>query len=215
MHIRSPIIAWIGVIFVATPVLAVSCWNAWLQTRSTRPLYLPVSLAPGEATTGDLKINLSGQYTLTIEAKKTIPFDSLNCLLGVSTLSEQKCDHASVVKAKWTLEERGTLVDKGVGDTDDIGSWSQDTIEREIGSFWLQRGHSYTIRIESLKDGRALAPTRPHLKVEIHPDFYEGSIFTSYYLLTWSKRVLFVGCVFLGLSVLIWAWQKKGKTPSC
>jgi hypothetical protein len=209
MHIRLSKIAWIGTILVVAPASVFLCWYAWPQTRSTRPIYFPVSLTPGEVKSGDFKINLSGQYTLTVEAKKTIPFETLNCLLGVSTLSEPKCDHVSAVKARWMLTDSGKAIQQGTSDTDDVGTWSQDTIERELGTFWLQSGHSYTIRTQSLIDGGSLAPTDPHLKIEIHPDYYEGNAFLGYFLFRWCKWTGIVGCAILAFSGLRWAWEKR------
>jgi hypothetical protein len=215
MTIRSKI-TWIGVIIVGASVTVFGSWYAWLQTRSTRPVYIPIALTQGEIKSGGFKINLSGQYTLAIEAKKTIPFDTLNCLLGVLPVGEQKCDRVSVVRASWTLTDSGKVIKESTSDTDDVGSWSQKTIERELGTFWLQRGRSYTIRVQSLDDGRSLATTDPHLKIEIHPDFYEGTMFTGYFLLTWCKRAMIVGCATVALSGLTWAWQKRktGQRPS-
>jgi len=209
MRVRLSRITWLGVVIVVAPVCVLLCWNGWVQSRSTRPLYIPISLASAEIRSGNFETNLSGQYTLTVEAKKTIPFDTLNCLLGVSTLPGRKCDRDSVVRAKWALAIRGKVIQKGTGDVDDIGSWSQDTIERELGTFWLQRGQSYTLSFQSLDDGRVLAPTDPHLKIEIEPDFYEGTMFTSYFLLIWCKRAVIVGCVVLAFSALTWAWERR------
>lgn len=209
MHIRLSKITWTGVILVAVPVSAVASWATWLQTRSTRPVYVPVSLAPGDITSSNFKINLSGQYTLDVEAKKTIPFDRLNCLLGVSTLAEPKCDTVSAIKANWTLADNGSVTQRGTSDNDDVGTWSNDTIERELATFRLQRGHSYTVQVHYLVDGGSLAPTDPHLKVEIHPYFYEDTMWTSYFLVTWCKRVAIVGCVVLLLCGLTWGWDKR------
>jgi len=209
MHIRISKIAWTGAILVVAPASVFLSWYARLQTRSTRPVYLPVSLTTGEVKSSDFKTNLSGQYTLTVEAKKTIPFETLNCLLGVSTLSEPKCDHVSAVKARWMLTDSGKAIHQGTSDTDDVGTWSQDTIERELGTFWLQSGHSYTIRTQSLIDGGSLAPTDPHLKIEIHPDYYEGNAFLGYFLFRWCKWIGIVGCAILAFSGLRWAWEKR------
>jgi hypothetical protein len=200
---------WLGVMLVVTPFCAIASWDIWLQTRSTRPVYLPVSLAEGEITDNNFRTNLSGQYELSVEAKKTIPFDTLNCLLGLDILLWEKCDHASVVKANWTLTDRGKVIQKGTSDTNADSGWREDAIDRGLGTFWLQRGHSYAIRFQSLEDGRALAPTNPHLKVEIHPSFYEGTMFRGYFLRYWCERVALVGCGILALSVLVWIWNKK------
>jgi hypothetical protein len=213
MHIGLSKTVWIGAILVFAPASVFMCWYAWPQTRTTRPVYFPVSLTLGEVRSSDFKTNLSGQYTLTVEAKKTIPFETLNCLLGVSTFTERKCDHVSVVRTEWILVDGGKVIQQGTSDTDDAGSWSQETIERELGTFPLQSGHSYTLHIQSLADGRSLAPTDPHLKIEIHPDYYEGNAFLGYFLFTWCKRILFVGCAILAFSGLRWTWRKRRLRP--
>jgi hypothetical protein len=92
----------------------------------------------------------------------------------------------TVVRENWALANRGKVIQNGTGDANDIGTWSQDRIERELGTFWLQRDQSYTTRFQSLDDGRVLAPADPYLKIEIESDFYEDAMFTSYFLFTWS-----------------------------
>lgn len=91
-----------GTVCVLVGVGVFASWDIWLQTRSTRPGYMPVSLAPGEVTTPQFRVNLSAQYTIEIEAKKTITFEALNCLLGMSLMPNQKCDRPSAIKADWT-----------------------------------------------------------------------------------------------------------------
>jgi hypothetical protein len=184
-------------------------WDIWLQTRSTRPVYMPVSLAPGEVTTPQFRVNLSAQYTVEIEAKKTITFETLNCLLGMSLMPDQKCDRPSVIKANWTLMSGGKVVQTGTSDADDGGGWAQDTIARELGTFWLRKGQVYVLRTQFSADGRALAPTDPHLKIEVQADFYEGTMFTSYFLTRGCEWVVALGLLILAVSCLERLWQRR------
>jgi acyl-homoserine lactone acylase PvdQ len=170
---------------------------------------MQVSLAPGEITTPEFPVNLSAQYTVEVEAKKTIPFETLNCLLGMSTMPDQKCDRPSVIKASWTLTSGGKVVQTGTSDADDGGGWATDTIGRELGTFWLKKGQAYALGVQFSADGRALAQTDPHLKIEVRPDFYEGTMFTSYFLMRWCERVLVLGLLILAVASLKWLWQRK------
>jgi hypothetical protein len=170
---------------------------------------MQVSLAPGEVTTPEFPVNLSAQYTIEVEAKKTIPFETLNCLLGMSTMPDQKCDRPSVIKASWILTEGGKVVQTGTSGADDGGGWANDTIGRELGTFWLKRGQAYVLHVQFSVDGRALAPTDPHLKIEVHPGFYEGTMFTSYFLMRMCVWVVALDLLILAAGGLKWLWQRK------
>lgn len=201
--------AWAGIVCVVGSVSAFATWDIWLQTRTTRPVYMQVSLAPGVVTTPEFRVNLSSQYTLEVEAKKTIPFETLNCLLGMSLMPGQKCDRPSVIKATWTLTSEGKVVQAGTSAEDDGGGWAQDTIGRELGRFWLEKGHAYVLHLQFSADGRALAPTDPHLKIEVQSGFYEGTMFTSYFLMSGCGGVLALGLLIIVAVCLKWLWQRK------
>jgi hypothetical protein len=200
---------WIGIVCILIGVCVFAAWDIWLQTRTTRPVYMQVSLTPGEVTTPEFRVNLRALYTVEIEAKKTLPFETLNCLLGMSTRPDQKCDRPSVIKTSWTLTSGRKVVQTGTSDADDGGGWAQDTIGRELGSFWLEKGQAYVFRVRFVADGRELAPTDPHLKIEVHPDFYEGTMFTSYFLMRMCEGVVVLGLIILAVSFLKWLWQRK------
>jgi hypothetical protein len=200
---------WLGIVCVLTGVCIFGSWDVWLQTRNTRPVYMLVSLAPGEVTTPQFRVNLSAQYTIEIEAKKTITFETLNCLLGMSLMPEQKCEHSSVIRANWTLMSGNKVVQTGTSDADDGGGWARDTIARELGTFWLRKGQVYVLHTQFTEDSRALAPTDPHLKIEVHPDFYEGTMFTSYFLMRKCEWVVALGLLILAVSCLKWLWRRR------
>ena len=172
-----------------------------------------VSLAPGEVTTPQFRVNLSGQYTIEIEAKKTIRFETLNCLLGMSTIPDQKCDGPSVIGANWTLMSGGKVVQTGASDADDGGGWTNDTIARELGTFWLRKGQVYVLHTQFATDGRALAPTDPHLKIEVQLDFYEGTMYTSYFLLRGCEGMVILGLMVIAVAILLWWLRQWGERP--
>lgn len=200
--------AWAGIGCVVGGVSVFAGWNIWVQTRITRPVYMQVSLAPGVVTTPEFRVNLSAPYTIEVEAKKTIPFETLNCLLGMSLLPDQKCDRPSVVKASWTLTSEGRVEQTGTSDKDDGGGWAQDTIAKGLGTLWLKKGRGYVLHTRFLEDGRVLAPTDPHLKVEVVSDFYEGSTFTAYLLFRGCGVMVILGLAILAVAIVRW-WLRQ------
>ena len=51
-----------------------------------------------------------------------------------------------------------------------------DSISRELGHFQSQSGRRYVLDVDVLEDGSSLAPGSPRLKVEVHPEIYEGNM---------------------------------------
>src|SRR5208282_2885987 len=158
-------LTWSGISCVAVAIATCGGWDLWLQTRNNRPVYVPVSLTADHVHVPEFHINLSGPYEIKIEAKKRIPFEMLNCLLGMS-MSSEKCDGPSVVRARWALTSNGVVVAKGISDTEKGGAWANDTIERQIGSFQGKWNRRYILDVDFTADGSALAVTDPHLVVE-------------------------------------------------
>jgi acyl-homoserine lactone acylase PvdQ len=165
---------------------------------------MPISIAPGEITTPEFQVNLNTEYTIRIEAKKTIPFDTLNCLLGMSLEQDQKCSESSVIEAKWVLTSMGDVVGGGESGGDTGGAWANDTISRELGSFSARKGKSYIVHVRFTRDGRALAPTDPHLVIEVRSEFYEGNMVNGLILMAGCTGVSVLGLLLLLVSFLKW-----------
>ena len=127
-------LTWGGLVCLAVAITTVGAWFLWLQTRKNKPVYLPVPLTIGRVHIPEFRINLSGPYEISIEAKKRIPFDTLNCLLGMSMQPEQ-CNQQPVVHATWAVTSDGTVIAKGTSDAERGGGWADDTITKQIGSF--------------------------------------------------------------------------------
>lgn len=197
-------LTWTALALTAVGVLVLGGWVIWVETRIIRPIYLEVSMAPKHVRTPEFRVNLKALYTIVIEAKKTVPYD-LNCLLGMSW-EPNKCGQQSVVKASWVLSSRGQTVAQGSSDDEKGGFEATDTVARQIGSFRSERGRRYVLDVDFNTDGRVLAPTHPHLKVEVHPDFYEASGLISYFLFWPCVGLAGVGLLLLAASG-IRAWR--------
>ncbi len=183
-------------------------WLLWLETRINRPVYVPVSLTAHHVHIPEFRINLSGLYEISIEAKKRIPFETLNCLLGMSMPSE-KCDMPPVVRANWVVTSNGVVIARGASDAEKGGAWANDTIERQIGSFQGERNRRYALDIDLTSDGSVLAATDPHLVVGITSDFYEGGMWISYYLFLICSAITIVGIVLLAASAARALYHRK------
>jgi hypothetical protein len=199
----------VGVIFLVVGVGVSGTWVLWLTTRTDRPVNIPMSMAIGHVRTSEFKLNMSAPYTIGIEVQKTIPFDTLNCLLGMamaraSTALEECPDRPSVVKASWVLTSDGQTVAQGSSDDYRGGAWMNDSISRELGHFESQSGLRYVLDVSVLADGSSLALGNPRLKVEVHPGVYEGYLF-------WSA-ILFLAAavlVVVGIILLIVSWRRN------
>ena len=201
-------LTWTGIGCLALAITTFGGWVLWLETRINRPVYVPVSVSVSHVHVPEFRINLSGLYEISIEAKKTIPFDTLNCLLGMSMPSE-KCDVPPVVRASWVLTSNGVVVAKGVSDTEKGGAWATDTIERQIGGFQGDRNRRYVLDVDFTADRSALAATDPHLAVEITSDFHEGNLWISYCLFSICSLVALVGLVLLGASAARMMYRRR------
>ena len=191
-------LTWAGIVCVTVAIATFGAWAIWLQARISKPVYMPVSMAPGQIHTKEFWINRSGPYFISIEAKKRIPFDMLNCLLGMPRLSgASACDRQSVVQANWSVTSGGVVIAKGSIDADKGAGWANDTIERGIGRFNGESGRSYILDVDFTTDGSALSATDPHLIVEVSPDVYEGDAWISFCVLGACSVFALVGVVFL------------------
>lgn len=134
-----------GLIFVAVGFALYGTWVAWIATRTDRPVDVPISMAIGHIRTREFKINLNAPFTIDIEVQKTIPFDTLNCLLGTAmaptSTDLQECpDRPSVVKASWVLTSDGQALARGSTDEYRSGAWMNGSISRELDIFRAKPG---------------------------------------------------------------------------
>lgn len=205
----------VGLIFLALAIALFATWDVWISTRTEVPVDIPVAMAVGHVHTPEFKVNLSTTYIVEIEVKKTIPFDTLNCLLGLGmmTMSSdlQECpDRPSVVKASWTLTSGGRLVASGSSDDHRYGGWGNDSISRELGRFHSESGSKYALDVDVLSDGSALAPGKPRLKVEVHPEVYEGDAVWSFFVFSAGGILVLIGALLLIVSYL----RNRRRQPS-
>jgi hypothetical protein len=208
----------VGFICVAAGLILYGTWIGWLSTRTERPVDIPISMAIGHVRTREFKINLNALFTIDIEVQKTIPFETLNCLLGTAmgrtSTDLQECpDKPSVVKAYWVLSSNGQIVAQGSSDDYRSGAWMNDAISRELGHFQSQSGRIYVLDVNVLADGTALTPGNPRLKVGVHPEVYEDNMVRGFMFLVVTGVSVLVGIILLGISAKR-AHQEPPSSPS-
>lgn len=197
----------VGFCFIGVGIALYGTWALWLITRTERPVNIPIPMTVGHIRTREFKLNMNAPYTIMVEVQKAIPFDTLNCLLGTSmaptSTDLQDCSNVpSVVKASRELTSDGQVVAEGFSDDYRSGAWMNDSISRELGHFQSQRGRRYVLDVDVLADGSSLAPGNPRLKVEVHPDIYEGNIFWSFVLFLATAVLVLVGSILLIVSFI-------------
>ncbi len=197
----------VGLIFLCVGIGVYGSWVLWLATRTERPVNIPISMAVGHVRTREFKLNMSAPYTIEVEVQKKIPFDTLNCLLGMtmaprSTALQECPDRPSVVKASWVLASDGHVVAHGSSDDYRSGAWANGSISRELGHFQGQSGRRYVLDVDVLADGSSLTPGNPRLKVEVHPEVYEGNMVWSAILFLAMGVMVLVGAILLVVSFI-------------
>jgi hypothetical protein len=208
----------VGFILVSGGVALYGTWTAWLTTRANRPVDVPISMAVGHVRTREFKVNLKALYTIEIEVQKKIPFDTLNCLLGLGMSSTssalQECpDRPSVVKASWTLTSDGQIVASGSSNDDRSGGWGNDSISRILGNFHSENGRRYVLDVDVLADGSSLAPGNPRLKVKVHPMFYEDVIVGGAAVSLTALVLVLIGGILLVISFVKNRHTRNVSTP--
>jgi hypothetical protein len=201
-QVRHLKLKWFGISLIAIGIGVYGAWALWVKTAINIPIDMPISMSVGHVLTPQFKVNRNRFYTIRILAKKTIPFDTLNCLLDMSPLRPSQCKQPSVIKASWTLTSDGIIVAQGVSDTDSGGAWAADYVAREIGSFRSESGRNYLLDVNLLTDGTLLSATDPHLKVEVSRDYSEGEGWMSLILIFPCASLVIIGLTFLCVSAI-------------
>jgi hypothetical protein len=197
-----PIVAKVGQGLVLTGIAAICVWALWSETRTWVPVDVPVSLTVGQMRTSEFKINQNALYEIAIDAERNIPYQTLNCMLGVEDIYPERCKGTpSVIRASWVLTSNGAIVAHGSSDESKGGAWSV-TVSRDIGSFRLEKGKRYVLDVDILTDGTILQTTHPRLKVGVHPEYYQENMFMSLFVTAFAGILGIIGAVLLLVGLL-------------
>jgi hypothetical protein len=160
----------LGLILVGLAIQAIGL--LWVSTRHWTPVDIPITLSPGEIISKEFKVNSSAPYFIEVDVQKNLPFDTLNCLLGIA---DHTCERtSSVIEATWTLSNRGHVIANDTSNTYIPDGWTDLYISKGLGSFQGEYGRSYKLEVHFLKDGRRLAGCNPHLVVRVSYESMKG-----------------------------------------
>lgn len=201
-QVRLSKLAWSGITLIAISASVFGGWALWSRTAINEPINLPISMTVGHILTPAFRVDSNRFYWIEIVAKKTIPFDTLNCLLGTSSFAEKPCGQSQVIKANWTLSSNGAIAAHGTSEADSGGIWSNDDIARVIGGIQAQSGRDYVLNVDLLEDGTALSSADPHLKIEVPSSYYEDHAFASVFLILICTALALLGGILIGASAI-------------
>jgi hypothetical protein len=75
---------WIGIALMAVGLFVFGGWGIWFFVVVGYPVSMPVSLAVGEVRTPEFRAYVNEYYSINIVAKKHLPHEVLDCMLGIS-----------------------------------------------------------------------------------------------------------------------------------
>lgn len=169
-----------------------------MRTRTYEPVCIPLSMKVGPVQSPEFTVNLNQLYDIRIEAQQKIPFDTLNCLLGTNPPEGIKCDRQPVIRASWIVRSKnGVPVAQGTSEDDKYGHWSTASASRDIGSFMPKKGEKYILDVNVLKDGTALLPSHPLLKVELAEGVSQDMTFFTFGLFYMCGLIVLIGVLLL------------------
>ena len=148
--LRLPL--WLGVALLLLGVTSFVAINYWMETRTFKPVDMPVSLATGHIHSGRFKINLRKRYWITLDATDY-------------QLMSWNCSSYHLFKTRWVLYRDGKVVEDYDAAYPEFG----------VGSFEAESG-TYDLDVEVLSDGSCLNPAHPRLQIFTSKYEYEESV---------------------------------------
>jgi hypothetical protein len=190
-----------GLGLLALGMVVFAGWNLWINTRNFVPVNLPVSLVAGQTLTSEFKLDFDGLYLIETDAEKTLPLNTLHCLMGVEADAAQCKDISPALGATWILYSNGQELRHGSSQELHSAPVQSRTVARVIGEFQGKAGQAYKLQVTFTTDGRNMAPAHPRLKVGVSSIAYTDM--QSAGALVFSTAFV---CVLFGVVLLSIAW---------
>jgi hypothetical protein len=174
MRVRPKVLFAIAVAFLAL------AW--WLQHRATlvqnehdwTPLIQEIKIKPGTVLDAPFRTDLKGKYEISLDIDRKLPFEKINCLLGLQSPGGASCESgASAVSMSWVLSSGERTVASGSSEKSTGAYWGR-TIGRVIGGFQAEEIARYKLRVDSATDGAQLNSANPKIIVAVNPEQHKG-----------------------------------------
>jgi hypothetical protein len=134
-------------------------------------VYTPVSLAVGRIRTSEFPVE-KGWYQIMLQLDNSLPSRELTCMLGgPSFLGDCGSTH-SLLRADWTVWDRGEIVYWGSTKERSTCIWSAKDIFACLGTFPAEAGRKYIVQVHFTEDGTPLKVANPRLLVIKHEHIF-------------------------------------------
>jgi hypothetical protein len=192
-------------------------WAFWLNRPIPeavfRPVYEPISLGVGHIHQ-DFTTGLGVSYVMGIQVDRKLPFEELQCLMGLRGQSSGKdaCHGIpAVLDYSWALGCNGRVIRTGSSGKLEGGAYTDETMEAIFG--WLdgKRGQECYLDLDFHRDGSGLAKANPRLHVEVDNSYYEDRAFGFLTYFFGGLAIVIVGGVLMLLSFLRGRMSEKEK----
>ena len=139
-----------------------------MKSRKLVPVDMPIPLVAAQPMTCDFKLNFDGLYLIEIEAQKTIPLNTLHCLMGVEADPARCKDAPRALAATWILSRGGREYRRGTSAEPHSATAQTDGVARVIGEFQGEAGEAYQLQVTLTPDVPVVAAAaHPGLKVAV------------------------------------------------
>ena len=168
-----------GLALIVLGVIPYGSMWLWVgrQQQTWQPLSSPISLHKGQRISPEFETRASIGYQLLVEMDRSLPFQRMECLLGLAGWdSEKTCVGVSEIdNIRWTVRSGNVVIATGSSRDRRAGTYS-DTISKIIGPFEAEKGRRYTVLLDVLEDASELDRTNPRLVIQTFPGYWEGTI---------------------------------------
>jgi hypothetical protein len=188
----------IGIVILGSSLI-IGYWYKW------EPISFKIDLQAGTISRSPpFDTDLTADYLIELEAERNLPFEQLNCLLGISeSIGLEKC-HAtqSPIDLRWSVfSSSGKQIAQGESNQEKNGVWGP-TVSRIIGRFRGEKGNKYLLQVESLKDATMLAPTNPRITVRTHSLESKGHYIVSGIGTAFGAAIAVMGLIWLAVRII-------------
>jgi hypothetical protein len=152
---------------------------------------------------------MGGYYRISVRTDKTIPFQILDCMLGLASGPNKDLDCKStpqVIDLNWRLTRTkdGSVVEQGKYGDSLGGGYSDTNIDAQFAQVRVPRG-AYDLEIVPTRDGDALQLAHPRAHFEIDNDYYVGSIILHLLSVIFGVVLIVIGCLIMA----VYEWRSK------
>jgi hypothetical protein len=183
----------------------------WTNQLNWSPVFFSVGPMPSVSRSPNFSIGPGGTYEIGLEVDRTMPFETLNCLVGWGEVrgSERCTGLPTMLDMNWKVFADGKLVAQGTsndmtsynGTSMSLGGWvSNDAMYRVIGHFQGTPGHNYTVEVELLNDIHPLAQAKPRLAIRVPSMEHEGNALLTAFIEIVGAAFAVAGAIWLGSS---------------